>query len=92
MIRGTRATNTPTTSSSARMLPNKRKLSDSGLVFLWLLIEYKLCNVGAYEPSTKQNIAIYRLSGVLDNSISISKHLRCVLSLILYNNPGQFVI
>lgn len=29
---GTKATNTPTTNSSARMLPNKRKDNDNGFV------------------------------------------------------------
>ena len=32
MINGTRATRTPTTSSSARMLPKSRKLNDNGFV------------------------------------------------------------
>lgn len=32
IIKGTNETNTPTTSSSARMLPNRRKLSETGLV------------------------------------------------------------
>ena len=30
--RGTKAINTPTTNSSARMFPNKRKLNDKGFV------------------------------------------------------------